>query len=66
DEYVEEQIINQRDMSKLNQMQLEELLNTKQQTIGMMENGKRRATLQDLVKLRKIFNVSVDDFLPKD
>ncbi|HER6326644.1 TPA: helix-turn-helix transcriptional regulator, partial [Streptococcus pyogenes] len=45
---------------------LAELLNTNQQTIGMMENGKRRATLQDLVKLRKIFNVSVDDFLPKD
>ncbi|HHK1537845.1 TPA: helix-turn-helix transcriptional regulator, partial [Streptococcus pyogenes] len=53
-------------LAKLNQSQLAELLDTNQQTIGMMENGKRRATLQDLVKLRKIFNVSVDDFLPKD
>ncbi|HHJ7971062.1 TPA: helix-turn-helix domain-containing protein, partial [Streptococcus pyogenes] len=65
-EFVGEQIRHQRKLAKLNQSQLAELLNTNQQTIGMMENGKRRATLQDLVKLRKIFNVSVDDFLPKD
>ncbi|HEN9415771.1 TPA: helix-turn-helix transcriptional regulator [Streptococcus agalactiae] len=31
-----------------------------------MENDKRRTTIQDLVKLCKIFNVSADDFLPQN
>ncbi|MEY8463000.1 helix-turn-helix domain-containing protein [Streptococcus merionis] len=65
-EYVGEQIRHQRKMAGMTQGELAELLDTKQQTIGMVENGKRRATIADLVKLRKIFNATADDFLPKD
>ncbi|EPU43257.1 XRE family transcriptional regulator [Streptococcus agalactiae LDS 628] len=56
----------QRKLAKLTQSQLADLLETNQQTVGMMENGRRRTTIQDLVKLCKIFNASADDFLPKN
>lgn len=64
-EFVGEQIRHQRKLAKLTQSQLADLLETNQQTVGMMENGRRRTTIQDLVKLCKIFNVPADDFLPK-
>ena len=63
--YVGEQIRHQRKMAGMNQSQLAELLGTNQQTVGMMENGKRRATIADLVKLCDIFEISADTFLPK-
>ncbi|HEL0641212.1 TPA: helix-turn-helix transcriptional regulator [Streptococcus equi subsp. zooepidemicus] len=49
-----EQIHHQRKLAKPSQSQLAELLRTNQQTLGMTENGKRRATIKKLVKLRNI------------
>ncbi|HEL0239472.1 TPA: helix-turn-helix transcriptional regulator [Streptococcus equi subsp. zooepidemicus] len=44
----------QRKLAKPSQSQLAELLETNKQTLSMVENGKRRATIKKLVKLRNI------------
>ncbi|HEL0718182.1 TPA: helix-turn-helix transcriptional regulator [Streptococcus equi subsp. zooepidemicus] len=56
----------QRKLAKPSQSQLAELLETNKQTLSMVENGKRRATIKKLVKLRNIFGVTANELLPKD
>ncbi|WP_236560324.1 helix-turn-helix domain-containing protein [Streptococcus halichoeri] len=65
-QYVGEQLRHQRKLKGINQVELAELLGTNQPTIATIERGKRRLSMEDLVKLRRIFNVSADDFLPND
>ncbi|SHE47315.1 DNA-binding transcriptional regulator, XRE-family HTH domain [Marinitoga hydrogenitolerans DSM 16785] len=49
--------------NKINQRELAKKLNVTQETISYWETGKRQPTLDKLVKLSKIFNISIDDLL---
>jgi transcriptional regulator with XRE-family HTH domain len=47
----------------LTQQDLANKLGIKRVTLSQMENGERRVTVLDLVKLSKIFNLPIDNFL---
>ncbi|MDV6021911.1 MULTISPECIES: helix-turn-helix domain-containing protein [Streptococcus] len=65
-EYIGEQIRHRRKLAGMSQGELAKKLETNQPTMATIERGKRKLSMEDLVKLRKIFNISADDFLPKD
>lgn len=52
-----------RELSGLSQQKLAELLNVQRTTISQVENGERRIYAEELVKLSKIFNISIDGLL---
>ncbi|WP_421927687.1 helix-turn-helix domain-containing protein [Lysinibacillus capsici] len=49
--------------NKLTQKQLAEMLSKKESTVRMWELNKNEPSLTTLVKLSKIFNVSIDEMI---
>ncbi len=52
-----------REQSGISQQRLAELLDISRPTISQIENGERRISADELIKLSEIFNLSVEGFL---
>lgn len=57
-----------REDNDLNQSQVAKVINKSQQGYAHLENGKARFSIDDLIKLCKLYNVSADYILglPRD
>ena len=53
-------------LKNMTQSDLADLLKTTKQTIGIYENGSRRANQDTLFELADIFGKNIDDFFPKE
>ncbi|MCK4306957.1 DUF4065 domain-containing protein [candidate division WOR-3 bacterium] len=52
-----------RERLGINQQRIAELLNVLRPTVSQIENGERKISAEEVIKLSKIFNLSVDELL---
>lgn len=55
-----------REQARINQQQLAELLEVSRPTISQIEHGERKILADELIKLAKVFNISVENLLDLD